>query len=50
MRFMIPILFGIVAAIIMNIADVELFSVRGFIIGVPFWTLGALICEAVKDV
>ena len=50
MKYMIPILLGIMAVMFMEIAGVELFSLNGFLVGTPFWLLGGLICGLVKDV
>ena len=48
MRFMIPVLFGCLGGVVMDICNIELFSMEGLLVGAPFWLLGALICEVAK--
>jgi hypothetical protein len=43
MRFVLPILLGVIAIIAMDIVEVELLSFKGLVIGTPYWILGGII-------
>ncbi len=43
MRFVLPVLLGIMAIIAMDIVEVELFSFKGLVIGTPYCILGGII-------
>lgn len=43
MRFVLPVLLGVIAVIATDIVNVELFSFKGLVIGTPYWILGGII-------